>query len=127
MRWARPKSLTGLMLLGLALIAGPLLVAIVDAAIQIRRLAAASEELVQEGVQSARLSQTMFADITSLQRTLRLYQVTSDVRFLETYRTNDQRLAATRTQLAALLTDESTHRSLEDFASLHNEISSAVG
>ena len=55
MRWARPKSLTGLMLLGLALIAVPLLVAVVDAVIQIRRLAAQSEELVQEGVQGARL------------------------------------------------------------------------
>ena len=36
---------------------------------QIRRLAATSEELVQEGVQSARLSTTMYADIASLQRT----------------------------------------------------------
>ena len=43
------------MLLGLALIAGPLLVAVVDAALQIRQLAAASQELVQEGVLSARL------------------------------------------------------------------------
>ena len=127
MRWARPKSLTGLMLLGLALIAVPLLVAVVDAVIQIRRLAAFSEELVQEGVQGARLSTTMYADIASLQRTVRLYQVLGDVRLLETYRTNDQRLAATRTQLATLLTDEPTRRSLEDFASLHNEISSAVG
>jgi two-component system sensor histidine kinase GlrK len=127
MRWARPKSLTGLMLLGLAFIAVPLLFSVVDAVIQIRRLAATSEELVREGVQSARLSTTMYADIASLQRTVRLYQVLGDVRLLETYRTNDQRLAATRTQLATLLTDEPTRRGLEDFASLHNEISSAVG
>ena len=53
MRWPRPKSLTGLMLLGLALIAGPLLVAVVDAAIQINHLSKASQELVREGVQSA--------------------------------------------------------------------------
>jgi two-component system sensor histidine kinase GlrK len=127
MRWARPKSLSGLMLLGLALIAGPLLVAVVDAAIQIRQLAAASQELVQEGVLSARLSQKMSADIATLQRTVRLYQVLGDAKLLEAYRTNDQQLAATRAQLAALLTEEPTRRSLEDFASLHNEISSAVG
>src|SRR5215467_2877468 len=120
MRWARPKSLTSLMLLGLAFIAGPLLVAVVDAVIQIRRLAATSEELVQEGVQGARLSQTMYADIASLQRTVRIYQVLKDVRVLETYRTNDQALAATRTQLAGLLTDEASRHALEDFASLHN-------
>ena len=46
---------------------------------------------------------------------------------LETYRKTDQRLAATRTQLAALLTEEPTRQSLEDFAAMHNEISSAVG
>jgi len=127
MRWARPKSLSGLMLLGLALIAGPLLVAVVDAAIQIRQLAAASQELVQEGVLSARLSQKMSADIATLQRTVRLYQVLGDAKLLEAYRTNDQQLAATRAQLAALLTEEPTRRSLEDFATLHNEISSTVG
>src|SRR6185295_17351163 len=127
MRWARPKSLTGLMLLGLALIAVPLLVAVVDAVIQIRRLAAQSEELVQEGVQGARLSQTMFADIASLQRTVRLYNVLAKPELLEAYRTNDQRLAATRTQLAALLTNESSRRALEEFGSLHNEISTSVG
>src|SRR6185436_11311182 len=106
MRWARPKSLSGLMLLGLALIAGPLLVAVVDATIQIRRLTATSQDLVQEGVQSARLSQSMFADIDSLQRTVRLYQVLGDVSLLEVYRTTDQRLATTRAQLMRLLDDE---------------------
>ena len=127
MRLPRPKSLTGLMLLGLALIAGPLLVAVVDAAIQIRSLTEASQELVKEGVRSARLSQDLFADITSLGRTVELYQVLGKPQMLETYRKTDERLAATRTQLAALLTEEPTRQSLEDFAALHNEISSAVG
>ncbi len=115
------------MLLGLALIAGPLLVAVVDAAIQIRRVTAASQDLVQEGVQSARLSQSMFADIDSLSRTVRLYQVLGDVSLLDVYRATDQRLAATRTQLTRLLDDETTRRSLDDFAAMHNEVSSAVG
>jgi len=115
------------MLLGLALIAVPLLVAVVDAAIQIRRLTAASQDLVQEGVQSARLSQSMFADIDSLGRTVRLYQVLSDVSLLDVYRNTDQRLAASRAQLARLLDDDATRRKLEDFAAMHNEISSAVG
>jgi len=126
MRWARPKSLTGLMLLGLALIAGPLLVAVIDAAIQIRKLAKTSEELVQEGVQTARLSQSMFADIDSLKRTVRLYQILGKVEMLVTYRTTDQSLAATRAQLATLLTEQPTRHSLEEFAIVHNEISQAV-
>jgi len=126
MRWARPKSLTGLMLLGLALIAGPLLVAVVDAAIQIRSQSKQSQALVLEGVLSARLSQSMFADIDKLQRTVRLYQVLGDSQLLGAYRDNDQSLAATRTQLGTLLTDPVTRKTLDDFATLHNEISSAV-
>jgi len=115
------------MLLGLALIAGPLLVAVVDAAIQIRSLAQSSQELVKEGVNSARLSQSLFADITSLDRTVQLYQVIGKVEMLKSIRDTDQRLATTRTELAKLLTEEPTRQSLEDFAAMHNEISSAVG
>jgi two-component system sensor histidine kinase GlrK len=115
------------MLLGLALIAGPLLVAVIDAAIQIRRLSAASQELVVEGVLSARLTQSMFADIASLERTVRLYQVLGDTKLLDAYRTTDQRLAATREQLAKLLDSTATSRSLGEFASMHNEIANAVG
>jgi two-component system sensor histidine kinase GlrK len=127
MRWPRPKSLTGLMLLGLALIAGPLLVAVVDAAIQIRSLSATSQQLVLEGVQSARLSRSLIADIASLGGTVRRYQVLGDAKLLDAYRHTDQRLAATRTQLSALLNDEPTRRSLETFAVMHNEIANAVG
>jgi two-component system sensor histidine kinase GlrK len=115
------------MLLGLALIAGPLLVAVIDAAIQISKLAKTSEELVQEGVQSARLSQLMYADINSLQRTVRLYNVLGNVKMLDSYRDTDQRLATTRSQLARLLDGEPTRRSLDDFQATHNEISRAVG
>src|SRR4051812_32691407 len=103
MRWARPKSLTGLMLLGLALIAGPLLVAVVDAAIQIRSLTRTSQELVLDGVRAARLSQSMLADINSLWRYARIYQAVGDTTWLDSYRKTDQHLADTRTQLAELL------------------------
>src|SRR5678816_323338 len=127
MQWPRPKSLSGLMLLGLALIAGPLLVAVVDAGFQIRNLSATSQQLVLEGVQSARLSRSLIADIASLERTARLYHVIEDPILLDTYRRTDQSLAATRTQLALLLDKEPTRHSLEEFAGMHNEIAQAVG
>jgi two-component system sensor histidine kinase GlrK len=114
------------MLLGLALIAGPLLVAVIDAAFQIRSLAQASQELVKEGVNSARLSQSLFADITSIRRTAELYKILGESRLLDTYRQADQRLATTRIELARLLNEEPTHLSLEDFAGMQNEIARAV-
>ena len=128
MRWPRLKSLSGLMLLGLALIAVPLLWAVGDAAFQIRSLSATSQQLVLEGVQSARLSRSLIADIASLERTARLYNVIiTDPRLLDTYRRTDQSLATTRSQLALLLDEEPTRRSLEEFAAMHNQIAQAVG
>ena len=126
MQWPRPKSLTGLMLLGLALIAGPLLVAVVDAAIQINRLSKASQDLVTKGVESARLSRDLIADIASLDRAVRLYQIDRRPEFLDTYRNNDQRLAAKRTQMAQVLDDAPTQQLLDDFASIHDEIARAM-
>src|SRR5687768_1928847 len=126
MQWPRPKSLTGLMLLGLALIAGPLLVAVVDAAIQINLLSKTSQDLVTEGVQSARLSRSLIAEIATLDRTASLYDVLGNATVLEGYRGADERLAATRIQIAQVLDDAPTQKLLDDFGSMHNEISRAV-
>jgi two-component system, NtrC family, sensor histidine kinase GlrK len=114
------------MLLGLALIAGPLLVAVVDAAIQIRSLSRTSEQQVRQGVQAARLSQSMLADINSLQRSAAIYKAVGDTTWLDSYRKTDQQLASTRTELALVLDSDTTRRSLDEFATMHNEIASAV-
>src|SRR5215475_12754334 len=99
MRWARPKSVSGLMLVGLALIAVPLLVAILTAVLQIRDLAETGQKIVIQGVTGARASQALFGQIASLERTARLYEVLSDPKLLDVYRTQDERLSATRNQL----------------------------
>src|SRR5271154_6732909 len=99
MQWARPKSLSGLMLVGLALIAVPLLAAVLNAALQIRSLADTGQKIVVEGVYAARASQELFSQISSLERTARLYDVLNDSNLLELYRKQDSRLSATREQL----------------------------
>jgi two-component system, NtrC family, sensor histidine kinase GlrK len=99
MQWARPKSLSGLMILGLALIAVPLLVAIFSAALQIRELADTGQKIVIEGVTAARASQDLFSQIASLERTARLYDVLNDTNLLDLYRRQDARLTVTRDQL----------------------------
>src|SRR5579864_1854920 len=104
MQWARPKSLSGLMLLGLALIAVPLLVAILTAVFQIRDLAETGQKIVIQGVTGARASQALFGQIASLERTARLYDVLNDPKLLDLYRTQDERLSGTREQLQRLNT-----------------------
>ena len=107
MQWGRPKSLSGLMLVGLVFMAGPLLVAILTAVLQIRDLADTGQKIIVQGVTGARASQALFAQIASLERTARLYEVLADPKLIDVYRGQDERLSTTREQLHRLSTGAS--------------------
>jgi two-component system, NtrC family, sensor histidine kinase GlrK len=94
MGWLLPKSLNGFLLLGLGFLAGPLLLAILHAAVQMRRLSDTSQQLVVDSVQSTRLTQDMYAQIALLERAARLYQVLGEPTVRASFREHDTRLAA---------------------------------
>src|ERR1700746_146947 len=96
MRWARPKSLSGLMLVILAMIVVPLLVAILTAVLQIRDLADRGQKIVIQGVAGARASQKLVGQIAALERTARLYDVLQRPELLDLYRSQDELLSTTR-------------------------------
>ncbi|MFI4914269.1 MAG: ATP-binding protein [Steroidobacterales bacterium] len=98
-----PKSLNGFLLLGLGILAGPLLLAILNATVQMRRLAELGQSLVADSVQTTRLSQDMYAQISQLERSARLYQVLSDPAVLAAFRAHDSQLGATLHQLQGQL------------------------
>src|ERR1700683_3363312 len=125
MQWGRPKSLSGLMLVGLALIAVPLLIAILTAVLQIRDLADTGQKIVIQGVTGARASQELFSQIASLERTARLYQVLKDPKLLDLYGTQDGRLSATREQLQRLASS-GTRDTLIEVGALQGTIRAAV-
>jgi two-component system sensor histidine kinase GlrK len=125
MQWGRPKSLSGLMLVGLALIAVPLLIAILTAVLQIRDLADTGQKIVIQGVTGARASQELFGQIASLERTARLYQVLKDPKLLDLYGTQDGRLSATREQLQRLASS-GTRDTLLEVGALQGTIRAAV-
>lgn len=89
------------MLLGLAMIAVPLLLGILSAALELRALAATGHKIVIDGVTAARASQDLVSQIASLERTARLYDVLNTPALLDLYRNQDSRLTATRGQLFA--------------------------
>src|ERR1017187_6127686 len=95
MRLPRPKSLSGLMLIGFTIVAAPLLFAIVNAAVQMNRLSNRSEQLVVHGIQGSRNNQSMFEEIGALERSARLYQIIPSAELLEVYARNQQRLVST--------------------------------
>ena len=125
MQWVRPKSLSGLMLFGLMLLALPLLVAIITAALQIRTLTTTGQRIVIEGVTAARASQELFSEIASLERTARLYDVLNDPKLLDSYKQENQAFSATRAKLYINATP-STRQTLDEVGRVQRSIGTAV-
>jgi two-component system sensor histidine kinase GlrK len=113
------------MLFGLALIAVPLLVAVLTAVLQIRDLSDTGQKIVIEGVTGARASQALFGQIASLERTARLHRVLKDPKLLELYRTQDQRLSTLREQLHTLASGEA-RSTLEELGKLQESTRQTV-
>ena len=118
MRLPRPKSLSGLMLIGFTIVAAPLLFAIVNAAVQMNRLSNRSEQLVVHGMQGTRNNQRLFEEIGALERTARLYQIIPNAELLEVYERNNKRLAGTIEELLSLPLDS---QSLDDARTLQTD------
>jgi two-component system, NtrC family, sensor histidine kinase GlrK len=113
MRFPRPKSLSGLMLVGFTLVAAPLLFAILNAGVQMNRLSNRSEQLVVNGVQATRSNQLLFEEIASLERTARLYQIIGNADSIDVYVRTNNRLASTATDLGRLDLDSDSRRDLQ--------------
>ena len=113
------------MLFGLGLLALPLLVAIITAALQIRTLTTTGQKIVIEGVTSARASQQLFSQIASLERTARLYDVLNDPKLLESYEQEDETFSATRAKLYVDAT-EATRHTLTELAAVQHNIRTTV-
>ncbi len=84
-----------MILLGLALVALPLLIAIVRAALHMDRLAQESEALVLQGVAAARNSQQLVEHIRAMERRARLYDTLEDPDLLESFMRSHSGFVAT--------------------------------
>ena len=111
------------MLIGFTIVAAPLLFAIVNAAVQMHRLSSRSEQLVIHGMQGTRNNQLMFEEISSLERTARLYQIIGNPDLLEVYARNQARLSATTLELSRLPLDAPSHADLQALRDLADRVS----
>jgi two-component system sensor histidine kinase GlrK len=75
MKFRRPRSLNGLILVGFGLVGLPLLVAVIWALVNLDRLAEQSERLVFTGVEAAQNNRLLEEHLGSLERVARQYQV----------------------------------------------------
>jgi len=91
----RPRSLSGLILLGFIAVALPLLYGTINAGIEMRSLSTASERLVTNGVAATQYTQAIVRQVASLERTARLFQILRRPALLDTFRQNHQLLVDT--------------------------------
>ena len=102
MAFPRPRSLTGMLLIGLGLTLLPLGFAAFTAQTYLRGLADQSESLVALGTQASKNSQLVLEQIPDLERTARLYLVLGDEELLDAYRERQARLGQALDALALL-------------------------
>ncbi len=105
MRWPRPKSLTSLLLTGFALVAAPLLIAVVIGATKVRALSEESTALVRVGVEETHYTQQLFQLVSSIERSAKMYQVLNDPGLVEVYRDSRERMLETLASLDSLAAD----------------------
>lgn len=75
MKFPRPRSLNGLILVGFGLVAAPLLLAVIWALFNLDRLAEQSEQLVMTGVTAAEQNRLLFEQLASTERVARQHAV----------------------------------------------------
>lgn len=102
MPFPRPRSLGGLIFLGLLLVSLPLLAGVVSAALEISRLADSSERLVLHGMQATRYSQAMVRQVAAMERSARLYQLLGQPELRAVFDENHRRMQAVLDGLALL-------------------------
>ncbi len=83
MRLFRPRSLTGLLLMGFGFVTIPLLIAVVWALLQLERFADDSESLVLESVTATQNTRLLLERLRELERLAKLYQVQQTEDYLD--------------------------------------------
>jgi two-component system sensor histidine kinase GlrK len=80
-----PKSVLKLLVIGFVVVSLPLVIALVNAAISVQRLANQSEAAVDQAVQAARGSRLLMEQVLSMERVTRQYLILDDPGLLDDY------------------------------------------
>lgn len=103
MRFHRPRSLNGLILVGFGLVALPLLIAVVWALVNLDRVAEQSEQLVVTGVSAAENNRRLEEQLSSLERVARQYEVLQNPDSLQLMAQDLERLESQLADMTPLL------------------------
>ena len=102
MKLFRPKSIIQLILIGFAVVALPLIIALLYAATSVDKLAAQSQQLISDAVTATEASRMLVEQVTVMERNLRQYQILRDEKLLRVYEDNRASFITTTRTLAEL-------------------------
>lgn len=105
MRFPRPRSLNGLILVGFGLVALPLLLAVIWALVNLDRVAEQSEQLVSTGVEAAENNRRINEQISSLERVARQYEILKNTDSLQLMTQDMQTFEALLVEMAPLVAE----------------------
>jgi two-component system sensor histidine kinase GlrK len=121
-----PKSFLKLLLIGFVVVAAPLVVALVNAALSMQRLASMSESAVDQAVQAARGSRLLMEQAQSMERVVRQYVILDDPGLLEDYSKIRANFKRTTSELSLLPLDElqlsELNRTIDKEQALYDEL-----
>ena len=101
MRIGRPRTLLGLILVGLGLVTRPLLLAVANAVRELGQLTTESEAVVSESATATLENQRVAGLLTGMERNARTYLVLQNEELLEIYGEDHQALEESLAVLAA--------------------------
>lgn len=126
MKRFRPTSIIQLILIGFAVVALPLMVALVYAATSVDKLAAQSQRVISNAVRATEGGRLLVEQITVMERNLRQYQVLDDPALLRVYEGNRERFAETIADLIELPLPEDLQQVLAQLRGEEGRFYSAV-
>jgi two-component system sensor histidine kinase GlrK len=122
----RPRSLSGLVLLGFALVSLPLVVGVVGAAVQMTRLSVSIQRLVVYGVQATQFSQALVRQTAAMERSARLYLLLGNEDLLAVFQENHRRMQTVLDGLARLPGDDARGAAISEIRRLSGEIAAGI-
>ena len=117
MRISYPRSFLKLLFVGFALVALPLMFALVNNAISIDRLANLSQKAVYQAVQATQSSRRLAELVPAMERTAHQMLILGDRSLLDTYRVHRKQLLATADEVATLPFDTDQRNALREIVS----------
>ncbi len=122
MRFLQPNSFSKLLVVGFAMVALPLIFALINNAISIDQFANRSQRAVQQAVKSTQSSRQLAEQLSNLERNARQIAILGDRSLLDAYESNRAVFLRTVAEFSALLADTEQKTAFDDIVSSEAEI-----